>query len=189
MFRHREPPPRQPDQPDQPDRPERPEPSRRGRPEPQPPAPPATRGRLSYWQFVRQRLEHFEIPWDDDANHFDRLLHLLHCTWQYRLGTSHQGFWVEVYRNERPSPSLSFEYLLTLNGRTASDIVLIGDLPDLLYLLEHLTPIVQTSMESAEREGRRRPLVIARDTGPAGGAPSARGGARPDLGARATPPA
>jgi hypothetical protein len=107
---------------------------------------------FSYWQLVNERLQHFEIPWRDEPDHFDRLLQALHCRRQFALGERGAGVWIEVYRNERTTPELKFHYLLTLNTPDAYDIVLVHDLPDLLTFLEHLAPTLQLAMATSKRE-------------------------------------
>ncbi len=108
-------------------------------------------GKLSYWQLTHERLQHFEIPWREDQDHSERLVKTLHCTPQYHLGNRGSGFWVEVFRNQRVAPQLSFQFLVTLNTPTDSDTILVDDLPDLLSMLEHLAPIIRLSMESTRQ--------------------------------------
>lgn len=108
-------------------------------------------GKLSYWQLTHERLQHFEIPWRDDQDHSERLVTTLHCVPQYTLGQRGSGFWVEVFRNQRIAPQLSFQFLVTLNTPTDSDTVLVDDLPDLLSMLEHLAPIIRLSMETTRQ--------------------------------------
>jgi hypothetical protein len=114
------------------------------------PDPPSTNkeGKFSYWQLANDRLQHFEIPGRDEPDHFERLLRVLHCMPQFTLGTKGSGFWVEVFRNHRTTAQLSFQFLITLNTASDSDMVLVDDLPDLLNMLEHLAPIIQLSVES-----------------------------------------
>lgn len=117
------------------------------------PGPPSQtkEGKLSYWQLTHERLQRFEIPWRDDGDHAERLVQTLHCAPQYSLGHRGAGFWVEVFRNQRVAPQLSFQFLVTLNTPTDSDTVLVDDLPDLLSMLEHLAPIIRLSMESTRQ--------------------------------------
>jgi hypothetical protein len=132
------------------------------------PGPPSTthEGRLSYWQLSHDRLQHFEIPWREEPDHFERLLTTLHCVSQYTLGVPGSGLWVEVYRNKKAAPQINFQYLVTLNTPADSDTILVDDLPDLLNMLEHLAPIIELSMQSARRAG----MVVGRALdAPAGG--------------------
>ena len=117
------------------------------------PEPPSTthEGRLSYWQLTHDRLQHFEIPWREEPDHFERLLTTLHCVSQYTLGVPGSGLWVEVYRNKKATPQINFQYLVTLNTPADSDTILVDDLPDLLTMLEHLAPIIRLSIESARQ--------------------------------------
>lgn len=118
------------------------------------PTPPSTtkEGKLSYWQLTHDRLQHFEVPWREDPDHFERLLKTLHCVSQFSLGTRGTGLWVDVYRNKKATAQLAFQYLVTLNTPSDSDTVLVDDLPDLLSMLEHLAPIIQLSMASHREE-------------------------------------
>jgi hypothetical protein len=118
------------------------------------PVPPSTtkEGKLSYWQLTHDRLQHFEIPWREEPDHFDRLLTALSCVMQFSLGTRGSGLWVDVYRNKKATAQLSFQYLVTLNTPNDSDTILVDDLPDLLNMLEHLAPIIELSMASHREE-------------------------------------
>jgi hypothetical protein len=117
------------------------------------PNPPAA-GKLSYWQLTHDRLQHFEVPWREGGDHFDRLVKALSCVLQFSLGTPGAGLWVDVYRNMQTTPQLSFQYLVTLNSPSNYNIVLVDDLPDLLAMLEHLAPIVQLSMSSRQEQNQ-----------------------------------
>jgi hypothetical protein len=107
---------------------------------------------FSYWQLVNEHLQHFEFPWSDEAGHFDRLLRTLHCRRQFALGSREAGLWVEVFRNERTTTELRFQFLATLNTPNAFDIILVHDLPDLLAFLEHLAPILRLALETGSHD-------------------------------------
>jgi hypothetical protein len=92
------------------------------------------------------------VPWHQETDHFDRLLKALSCVLQFSLGARGTGMWVDVYRNKKTTPQLSFQYLVTLNTPSDSDTILVDDLPDLLNMLEHLTPVIQLSMISQRPE-------------------------------------
>jgi hypothetical protein len=118
------------------------------------PTPPSTtkEGKLSYWQLTHDRLQHFEVPWREAADNPDRLVKALSCSLQFSLGARGTGLWVDVYRSKKSTPQLSFQYLVTLNTPSDSDTILVDDLPDLLNMLEHLSPVIQLSMASHRDE-------------------------------------